>query len=193
MGHDALRGFVAAQKVDVGLLHFEIKLGLIGEAVQKICHPPRESLGLPDAGEGLLAVGLQSCAIVLKVVLFEALKEIVNIACGSVEPLGARGWDDMGRITTEKEAAPAHWLSHKAAQGRDGLFDAWSCDKLFGVLGWYAALQLLPEGFVCPVFGFVRERALDIIAAELGVAHGAEGKTALGGGINQFVVDGGCL
>src|SRR6202012_6154511 len=65
----------------------------------------------------------------------------------------------------------------------------WAGDDAVGGLLVEPALQFIPEAFVGPLLDLVVERALQIIAAAAGRAHGAEREAARVVGIDQLMRD----
>src|SRR5262249_34396709 len=82
-----------------------------------------------------------------------------------------------------------HRLGDEAAQGRNALLDRGAGDEAVSRLLIDPALQLIPEAIVRPLVDVIVERALNIMPAAPGRAHGAERKTAGVVGIDQLVTD----
>src|SRR6185437_12349724 len=62
-------------------------------------------------------------------------------------------------------------------------------DQAIGGLPVESSLQFVPEALVRPLVDLVVERALHVIAAKVGRAHGAESKAALMIGVDQLMRD----
>ena len=94
----------------------------------------------------------------------------------------------MRCVSGQKQAAKAHRLGHKAAQGRNAFLDGSACDQIGTGLLVQAQAQLGPKSIVRPLVQRIGERHLQVVAAARGAALRTQGKAAWAVDVNELVV-----
>src|ERR1700677_4592762 len=100
----------------------------------------------------------------------EGALEIEDVGDRKVEAFRSRWGHDMRSVAGEKKPAVAHRLGDEAAQRRNRFFDRRPGYDLAGDVVRTPPFPLLPELLVRPVLDPRVEAALDVIAAQHGIA-----------------------
>src|ERR1700729_1249512 len=109
----------------------------------------------------------------------EPALEIEDVGDREVEAFRSGWGHDMRGVASEKKPAVAHRLGDEAAQRRNRLFDRRPGHDPGPDIVGKPPFQLVPELVVRPVLDPRVEAALDVIAAQLGIAQRGECEAAL--------------
>src|ERR1700677_292896 len=116
----------------------------------------------------------------------ERALEIEDVGDREVEALRSGWGHDMRGVACEKQPAMTHRLGDEAAQRRNRLFDRRTRYDPAGEVVRKPPFQLLPELLVRPVLDPRVEAALDVVAAQHGVAQRGECKASVVPGVNDI-------
>ena len=92
----------------------------------------------------------------------------------------------MRGVAGEKQPSVAHRLGDEAAQRGNRLFDRWPGHDLGRDMVRKSPFQLVPELVIRPVFDPRVEAALDVIAAQHGIAQRSEREAPLMPGVDDI-------
>jgi hypothetical protein len=86
----------AREKLELGALDMPVETAVFGKAMEEPRHPPGEPLSLPDTGERAVGIAVEAGRRLGGVKFGKRLPQVINLAGGEVEALGAGRRHDMG-------------------------------------------------------------------------------------------------
>src|SRR5450759_2030210 len=102
----------AHQVLQLGTLHPLGERAPVRELVHQRGEPPGEALGLPDATQASLRVGLDAGFASLLVVLADGFCEVAHVGGRQVEALGTRRRNDVRRVARQEQSSEPVSYTH---------------------------------------------------------------------------------
>src|SRR6476661_5240032 len=151
-----------------------------------LCHPPGESLRIPNPSQARGRIVSQQVIVFVFVVNVQSAREHHHIGKCQVHPFCASRRNDVRAVAGKEKPTILHRFDDETAHRRNALLQHLAFGEFAGSAE--PPVQFVPDTVVGPGFNLLIVITLKIEPRQAWGTHGVERKAAISVGIDQFVI-----